>query len=159
YDTALVPAVRTSVLLSNQLNFAVFEGRWPWLPDFDTLVPRKTGLAAGLDLGVRSRDTDYGIRFDGYFLAPADGQYTFHLTSDAGAQLRLHEALVIDDDFNHRGAEVSASIRLQAGLHPLRLFYRHQTGTPLLRFEYAGPGIQRQSVPLEALSANPKSGP
>ena len=157
YDNALVPAVRADTLLSNQVNFAVSEGHWPWLPDLDTLVPRKIGLVAGLDLGVRSRDTDYGIRFSGYFLAPADGQYTFYLTSDAGAQLRLHEALVIDDDFNHDGSEVAASIRLQAGLHPLRLFYRHQAGPARLRLEYSGPGFQRQPVPLAALRANPGS--
>jgi hypothetical protein len=150
YDNELVPAAKTNAAVSSQLECAIFEGTWPWLPDFGTLTPAKTGRANGLDLSVRTRENDFGILYRGSFLAPADGEYTFHLTSDAGAALRLHEALVIDDDFNHDGSEVTASIRLQAGLHPLRLSYRHQKGAAVLRLEYSGPGIPRQPVPAAA---------
>lgn len=146
YDRELVPAVKTDAVSSHHLNFAAFKGAWPWLPDFDTLSPVRTGRITGLDLGVRPGGSNFGLRFTGYFVAPTDGDYTFHLTSDAGAQLRLHDALVIDDDFNHDGSEATASIRLQAGLHPFRLFYRHNRGPALLRLEYSGPGIPRQAM-------------
>jgi arylsulfatase A-like enzyme len=150
YDRELVPPVNVVAPVIKKLDYAVFEGKWPWLPDLDTLTPRKTGQTGGLNLGVRTRRTNYALRFSGFFQAPADGEYTFHLTSDTGAQLRLHDALVIDDDFNHTGACVSATIRLKSGPHPIRLFYRHETGPAVLRLEYSGPGISRQSVPSTA---------
>jgi len=77
---------------------------------------------------------------------PADGRYAFYLKDDSGAQLWLHEVHLIDDDFKHTGAEVSGTILLQAGWHPLRLFYRHAPGTPVLRLEYEGPGLARKPV-------------
>jgi hypothetical protein len=83
---------------------------------------------------------------------PTDGDYTFYVQSDSGAEMWLHEAHLIDDDFNHNGAEVSASIRLAAGLHPIRLFYRHKPCEAKLALEYSGPGIAKQPVPLAALS-------
>jgi hypothetical protein len=159
YDHELIPAIDSGTFLTNQLDYAIFSGRWPWLPDFDTLVPLKTGSAAGLDLSVRNTETNFGICFSGFFRAPTDGDYTFYLVSDAGAQLRLHDALVIDDDFNHNGAEVTASIRLQAGLHPLRLFYRHLDGPLVLRLEYAGPGKTKQPVPPSVFCARSEAKP
>jgi hypothetical protein len=152
YDNELVPSVKAGNLVSNRLDYAVYQGGWPWVPNFEALVPAKRGRATGLDLGVGPGAGAYGIRFSGYLNAPRDGEYTFHLVSDAGAQLRLHDALVIDDDFSHDGSEVTASIRLKSGLHPLRLFYRHQTGAPVLRLDYSGPGIERQSVPTAFFS-------
>ena len=150
YDHELVPALKAGVKVGRRLDYAVFEGAWPWLPNFDQLAPVKTGRARRLNLGPRTRASHFGIRFRGCFLAPADGEYTFYLVSDAGAQLRLHDALVIDDDFNHDGSEVAAAIRLQAGLHPFCLSYRHQTGAPRLQLEYSGPRLPRQTVPPKA---------
>ena len=150
YDNELVPVVKAGADASNLLDYTVFEGTWPWLPDFDLLTPAKTGRVSGLDLSVRLRETNFGILFRRCFLTAADGEYTLHLTSDTGAQLRLDDALVIDDVFNHDGSEATASIRLQAGLHPLRLCYRHQRGAAALRLEYSGPGIQRHPVPAAA---------
>jgi hypothetical protein len=66
----------------------------------------------------------------------------------------LHEAHVLDDDFARDGKEVKASIRLAAGLHPFRLFYRHKAGAEvLLALQYSGPGIERQYVPAAAFSS------
>jgi hypothetical protein len=94
-----------------------------------------------------------GIAFKGYINVPADGDYTFYLQSDSGAEMWLHEAHVIDDDFNHDGSEISGSIRLAAGLHPIRLFYLHKLGEAKLTLKYSGPGIEKQTVPVEAFSS------
>ncbi len=148
YDSQLVPSVGSILATNGLLNYATYAGVWPWVPDFDALTAGSTGSVAGLNLTISPQSTNFGISFTGYLLIPADGQYTFYLTDDSGAQMWLHEAHLIDDDFNHTGAEVSASILLQAGLHPLRLFYRHTTGPLMLGLQYAGPGIAKQPVPL-----------
>jgi hypothetical protein len=45
------------------------------------------------------------------------------------------------------------SIRLAAGLHPFRLFYRHKAGEAKLVLPYSGPGIEKEVVPLGAFSS------
>jgi hypothetical protein len=150
YDGELVPGVEPGLVVSNRLDFALFEGVWPWVPDFERLTPVASGRMNGLDLGVRTRESNYGFRISGYFIAPTNGAYTFHLACDAGAEVRMHEALLFDDDFGRAGSELSAMIQLKAGLHPIRIYYRHASGTPRLRLEYSGPGIARRPVPPEA---------
>ncbi len=97
-----------------------------------------------------------GIAFSGYIQVPADGEYTFHLTTDTGAVLRIHEATVIDADRGYQaGSEVSGTIRLRAGKHPFRLFYaRRQAGvpSPLLRLQWSSDTVRRQDIATAAFS-------
>ena len=83
---------------------------------------------------------------------PKDGEYVFHLRTDTGALLRIHDATVIDADYGYtEGKEVSGGIKLQAGLHPFRLFYVHRTkDKPSLNFSWSGPGINEQPIPDSA---------
>ena len=66
-----------------------------------------------------------------------------------GALLRIHEATVIDADFGYAGGqERSGGIRLQAGLHPFRLYYVHGTqGAPSLKISWSGPGLTKETIP------------
>ncbi|MDB6122210.1 MAG: sulfatase [Pedosphaera sp.] len=150
YDAELVPSINFVPTTNGLLNFAVYEGAWPWVPDVAMLTTASTGHVAGLDLTVRTRETNYAIEYTGFIRLQTDGDYTFYLNTDAGALLRLHDATVIDDDFTHTNGEVSAGIKLKAGLHPLRLIYRHISGTNLLSLKYSGPNIAKQSVPITA---------
>ena len=148
YDSEIVPA---AVVLDNfttsQTNYAVFEGEWAWLPDFSTMTPDTSGIVASVDLSVAPAVAKYGIQFSGYLDIPTEGDYTFYLTSDSGSSLRIHDALVIDDDYTHTGAEVSGTIKLAAGKHPFTLSYRNTGRTAALNFQYEGPGITKQTVP------------
>jgi hypothetical protein len=135
------------------LDYAVYEGPWPWVPDSDALRPIATGKSAGLDVSVLPPEGEAGLSFKGFFNAPTAGEYTFWLQCDTGAEMWLHEARVIDDDFAHDGSEVKASIHLAAGLHPFRLFYRHKGGEVKLVLQYSGPGIEKEVVPLGAFSS------
>jgi hypothetical protein len=153
YDFEFVPPAGGVAVTNGRVDYAAYEGTWPWLPDVSMLTAVSTGRVSGLNLSVRPRETNYAIQFTGFIRAPANGDYTFFLTSDAGAVLRIHDATVIDDDFNHSSGEVSGGIRLRAGLHPFRLTYRHGTGTNLLTLKYFGPGIAKQVIPLSAFQA------
>lgn len=152
YDGAMVPAVAAPKAQAG-VRWQSYAGAFPWVPQFDTLTPTASGNALSLDLSVRPRDADVGLLFTGYIAAPADGEYTFTLTADTGALLRIHNATVIDADFGHApGAPVSGTIRLQAGRHPFRLAYaRRTTGAPAMSLHWTGPGIADQPVPATAL--------
>jgi arylsulfatase A-like enzyme len=153
YDKDFLPATSVNCKMDGLLDYAAYKGPWPWVPDFDAWKPVSTGKSAGLDTTHLPLGGEAGLRFTGFIEVPQEGDYTFFLRSDSGAQMWLHEAHLIDDDFNHNGGEVSASIRLAAGRHPLRLFYRHKPGNVCLLLKYSGPGLEKQRVPRTAFSS------
>ncbi len=146
YDATPVPATTNSVFTNGVLNYAVYQGQWTWVPEFAALTAVSTGTVAGLDLSVQPRAENFGIAYRGFLTVPGEGDYTFYLQSDSGAHFRIHEATVIDDDFNHTGGEVAGTIRLAAGRHPFRLYYRHGSGPQLLTLNYSGPGFAKQAI-------------
>jgi hypothetical protein len=152
FDDDLVPPDATSNLVTG-LDCAAFEGAFPWVPDFTPLVAATQGSCAGFDLAVRTRDDNIGLTYTGYLDVPADGTYTFYLTADSRAFLRIHEASVLDADFGYvPGTEVSAAINLAAGRHAIRLSYARGTGgTPALSLQWSSDVISKQAIPTNAL--------
>jgi Sulfatase/PA14 domain/Domain of unknown function (DUF4976) len=134
YDEALVPPVANPPSSEPGLTWSLFQGEWPWMPNFRTLTPAHAGKSNQIELTMASADRPFGIAFNGYFVAPHDGEYTFTLDTDTGAMLFLHEIRVIDEPMKNSAGKFSGSVRLQAGWHPLRLLYRHATGQPRLEF-------------------------
>jgi hexosaminidase len=81
----------------------------------------------------------FGLRYRGYLEVPLDGVYTFRITSDDGAVLRLAGAPVLDHDGLHGASEKEAQVALARGLHPLELLYFQAGGGAALKLEWAGP--------------------
>jgi arylsulfatase A-like enzyme len=123
---------------------------WQWVPEFRDLTPTASGTTTIPSVAVRPGDDHFGLLFTGYIQIPTAGSYNFYLDSDTGADFFLHDGHLIADDFNHSGSVSSAAVNLSAGLHPIRLHYRHATGTRTLSLEWSGPGITRQAVPSSA---------
>jgi len=156
YSSANVPAVVATV--TNGLEYKAFEGTWDWVPETDYLAPAATGTATNLDLSKRTRDDNIALEFTGFIRVTTAGSYTFQMRADStvgtnssGGMLWLHDANHIDDDFNHTGATKSATVNLATGLHPIRILYKHATGTHDLTLQYSGPGIALQAVPDSVL--------
>ena len=151
YDNDLIPAVSTNTVTG--LNWQAFEGSFPWVPDFTPIANVATGQCSGLDLTVRTRGTNIGLLYTGYINVPADDTYTLYLNTDGHAFLRVHQASVLDADFGYTGGtEISATINLKAGRHPILLGYIHGTnGTPSLTLQWASSTIAKQPVPASAL--------
>ena len=156
YDNELVPASPAAPVV-NGVQWKAYEGNYPWVPDLETLPAVARGAADAPGLQKRTRDNDIGMLYTGYLEIPKDGSYTFYLTVDTGALLRIHDATVIDADYGYAGGkELSATIRLQAGLHPFRLYYaRRDQGKPLLNLFWSGPGIDKEAVPADAYQRSP----
>ncbi len=72
------------------LRYSVFlKDWWVGLQDFDGLAPVSGDLVPDLDISVRPRITQCGMSFSGLMQIPADGIYTFYLSSDDGARLYM----------------------------------------------------------------------
>ncbi|HEY0946891.1 MAG TPA: sulfatase-like hydrolase/transferase [Opitutaceae bacterium] len=152
YDAAFVPAVPVTEPGPRGVRYTAYEGAWPWMPEFQALTPVRSGSVERIDLAKRPRDTDFGLMFEAWFHAETDGEYAFTAASDAGVVLFVHEARVIDDDFGRTGAVATGAIRLAAGWHPLRLYYRHGHGDGRLEVSYRLSGGASQPLDAAALA-------
>jgi arylsulfatase A-like enzyme len=148
YDDALVPAVSEKGKMAPGVDWKAYKGDFPWIPQVATLRPVASGFALRPDVPVGKRNNGV-FYFSGYIRVPRDGEYAFYLRADAKALLRIHEATVIDADYQYAArTERVASIKLKAGLHPFGLYYERPVKVkPALDLDWSGPGIQRQRIP------------
>jgi len=82
---------------------------------------------------------------------PADGVYTFTLSSDDGSRLRIGDVLVIDHDGPHGASEKTGQIALRAGWHPIEVAYFQGGGGRSLELRMAAAGATPGAVPPAAL--------
>ena len=130
------------------------------LPDFDALTPYQFLNVPLLSFGSTlatclgsARSDNFGVVFEGWLLAPSEGNYTFSLTSDAGSRLFIDGFRVIDHDGIHTFSEKTGTVYLKAGVHSLRVPFFEYTGACGLQLKWAPPGTTtRVFVPATALS-------
>lgn len=151
YDSEFVPAT-VATAITPGIQWSAYTEAFPWVPELTTLTSVATGTTNHPTVSVRPRDNDVGLLFTGYINVPTDGGYTFYMSADTGAFLRIHDAILIDEDYGYiGGTELSSTIPLKAGLHPFRLYYaRRSTGTPSLNLSWSGPSISKQQIPDSA---------
>jgi hypothetical protein len=90
--------------------------------------------------------------FEGDFDVGQSGDYTFYLNSDDGSKLYVDEQLVIDNDGDHSLLELKKTTNLTAGTHRLRIEFFEAGGEAVLELDVEGPGMKRQSLPIENVS-------
>jgi hypothetical protein len=59
--------------------------------------------------------------------------------------------MLINNDGLHPVVEVSKSIKLTKGLHPVSVRYFQEGGRNGLKVSWKGPGIEKQEIPAGAL--------
>jgi hexosaminidase len=133
------------------LDVAYYEGVWENLPELEKLTPVSSTTAAEISLAPRKRDENYGLRFTGYVDVPSDGIYTFLMTSDDGARLKVAGATVVDDGDQHAPRLKTGRIRLSKGRYPIDLTYFQIGGAQRLTVDVEGPGLPRQPLPADWL--------
>ncbi len=146
YDNALVPAINNITKLPG-IQWKSYGGNFPWVSRVEGLTPTATGITSTFNLD--NVNVPAGIFYhEGYINVPADGLYTFTVKGDDGFLLRLHDAVVVDGSYYcHAGNEASGSIRLQAGYHPFRLYYRQPlAGKAVIGILWNVDGEQSQAI-------------
>ena len=154
WDNAPVPPPTKLPALKSGIAYQSYTGLWPWIPNFDDLTPVATGkLENGIDLSVLPTSApESGLLFTGYLQIPTTGLWDFELQSDSGAFLRIHDVMVVDDDFNHDGSPATGKLLLEKGLHPFRIYYKNSKPTqPSLNLKWRGPNHELEEIPASAL--------
>ena len=117
----------------------------------DAIPPTRVTVATGFGLDGSERESDFGAVFEGYLRAPADGIYTFYVSSDDGAVLVIGDRVVVDHDGFHGMTEKSGSIALAAGLHPIALGFFQAGGAVGLEISVRLGGSERSELPADWL--------
>ncbi len=181
-DDARVPAWNIPpASLKQGLNWRVWNRNFNWVPDFSQMEPpNATGHTDAVNVQLTPSSAQKGVELAGYLLIPQDGEYTFYLKTDrhqgSKAFVHLHDMQLIDADFNYiPGSEADSkalqgvaadvlakagpqaidrqTVKLQAGMHPIRIAYIGQTAssTLSLQWESSTAGIAKQNIPAKYL--------
>ena len=124
------------------------------IPPFDTMKPDFETWWPNCELAVISKipvhrypDSNYGLRFTGYFLAPLDGVYVFATRSDDASRLTIGDVPVIRNDDMHPMQLEQGAIDLTKGLHSFSLLYGQGPSLSGLEVMVSLPGQRLQSLP------------
>ncbi|MCH8510036.1 MAG: PKD domain-containing protein [Kiritimatiellae bacterium] len=129
------------------LHYRYYEGVWNSLPQFDSLIPEKSGTVSTVSISPREQNEDFGFVFEGYINVPEDDVYTFHLISNDGARLWIGDTLAIDfDGLKSSTIETEGNIALDSGAHSIRLEYFHRSGNEQLELSWSTLTNERTEV-------------
>jgi len=147
----LVPLPAKNISANNSgLKYAIYDGKWNRLPDFSQLKPASSGTVKAFDISARQGKEAYGYVFEGWIKVPADGVYTFYVSSDDGSRLWIDDVL-IDNDGAHSLTEKSAEIPLAEGFHAIKLHFFENSGGDELYVHWKRPGFEKTAIPGSTL--------
>jgi alpha-L-fucosidase len=104
------------------------------------------GVATLPSEAVKPREEEFGLVFTGFIEVPETGLYRFFVDSDDGSIMKLHGAVVVDNDGPHSATEKSGAIALEKGLHPVEILMFEDAGQDLLRVSWRGPGMDAKAI-------------
>ena len=133
------------------VKFALYHGSWQKLPDFAELKPVAEGEAAGFDVSIANRPSDFAMRFTSWLQITKDGIYHFSLGSDDGSKLLIDDQLIVNCDGVHPHDTREGRTPLTPGFHKVVVEYFQGGGEATLEATISGPGLPRQSLELLTL--------
>jgi hypothetical protein len=161
YKDGLKPGYVTEKFISvydpekNGVNYEYFLGKWEVLPDFNTLVPENSGTVYSFNLGhIQTRESNFGIRFQGFVDIPKEDEYTFYVNSDDGSRLFIDGKQLVDNDGLHGVLEKSGRAKLTTGKHAIRVDYMQGGDGMEIGISWEGPGFGKQRLGAYSLFKN-----
>ncbi|MEV8508365.1 family 16 glycoside hydrolase [Actinoplanes sp. NPDC051475] len=120
-------------------------------PNVDKLLPA-VDLRTAADFGLEDNFVAHVL---GNLTVPADGSYTFRLTSDDGSRLTVDGTAVVDNDGLHGVESKDGTVALTAGHHSVFIEYFEAGGGQELTFSWRPPGAGDFAVvPSSVLSTD-----
>lgn len=174
----IAPVSAPAGLREGRLCWRAWNRSFDWVPDFRQLEegPCSTGATDVSDvLSVKAGlSGQKGVELTGYLRVPVTGEYQFYLQTDSNegsrAFVHLHDMQLIDADYAYTPGTQAASnaregvsgdvqpnavqtVKLTAGLHPIRIGYVGKAASSSLSLQWEGPETSgREPVPASAFS-------
>lgn len=109
----------------------------------------KTEILNNAALGSLNKLPSFGVKMSGFLKVPQKGIYSFFLTADDGAVLKIDNQIVVDNDGQHSALLKSGQSALEAGFHQFNLDFIEAGGGFTLRLYYSLNGSEPQPIPDE----------
>ncbi len=136
----------------NGVNYGYYEGNWKSVPDFTNLQPLKKGKVFEFSFeNIDRRNNNFAIEFTGNIHIQKSGEYTFYTESDDGSLLFIDGIQVVDNNGSHGKQFRQGTIKLESGMHTIKVGYLEDGGGEDLAVYYEGPGVSRQIIPASVL--------
>ncbi|EMI45096.1 sulfatase-like hydrolase/transferase [Rhodopirellula sp. SWK7] len=136
YDQLLVPSLPGGPMTPGIIR-SVAKGSFDYVPDFDSIRNQRMTLLTitgvpNLPVTSHLGNEDRVYRYIGFLDMPADGEYRFELQSSTPSFVRVHDAILIDNDFHHDASKKwSTRIRLAEGRHRFTITMLAKQGEPM----------------------------
>jgi hexosaminidase len=143
------PVALRSEALQRGLAYAYLEAEFRSSDQINGGTPLRVGTVPDVGLRGDERTENYGVKLSGVLCVPNDAFYTFYLSSDDGAKLRIAGALIVDRDGPQRQSEKPGQIALRAGCHPLEVVFFQASGAAQLQLEVSAPDLPKGPVPRQ----------
>jgi len=123
YDNAPIPGIDT-VRDVNRVEWKTYQGPFNWVPQTFGLEIANGGSSSNIDVSKLDIEKGAAAEFKGFVTIQALGEYQFNIESDGGAILRLHDAVVVDNESVTNGIRATqGKALLEKGTHPYTLTY------------------------------------
>ena len=126
-------------------------GRCKKVDQMSLMKVKASGILPNFDITGAPAVDHFGYIFEGYIDIPAKGIYQFYTYSDDGSQLFIDGNLVVDNDGGHSARRREGKIALEAGLHPIKLYYFEDYMGQELEVGVSSLEIEEQPVPSSML--------
>ena len=133
------------------LDYRYYEVKGESIPAFSALTPTSTGVVDSVVLPKVVRESDFGVKYDGYIRIPEEGLYTLYTTSDDGSAILIDGRVIVNNDGRHAPIERSGFVQLAAGYHRIELMYFQAGGGMELSARIKGPQLEKQIIPASML--------
>ena len=127
YDFEFVPGIQQSTDdLQNGILWKCFACEDDHVPQCQTMTPINSGVAKSIE-AIPTDLPGNVIEISGLLRLPKTDTYSFVLSTEIGAFVRIHQIPVVDADYGYQpGSECGGSARLSQGIHPISITVRKQ---------------------------------
>lgn len=149
-DTVIVPGAQ-------QFLRTVYRGSWDSLPDFSKETPNgEPTTVSGLTFDGILPLNNFGAVYEAYLPIQKEDTYQFTIGSDDGSRLLIDGQEIVRVDGIHPYQKSTGKVKLQQGVHKIRVEYFEQGGEERLSLEIEGGDFGRSEI--DALVTQDASG-
>ena len=105
---------------------------------------------------IKDLKAPYTLKWEAGVKIPADGTYTFEVTSSCHTMVFVHDIRLLDENTKPAKDAREASLPLKAGWHPVQVLCRTNVEKPTLSLKIKGPDGKELTLNKDTLkSMNP----
>ncbi|WP_443936582.1 sulfatase-like hydrolase/transferase [Pedobacter sp. MW01-1-1] len=127
YDAAAIPGIQLPKNVKKGLNWSFYAGNYSYIAAQNNSKPNQTGTSKSITPAL---STASGITvYTAFIKIAAKGTYILKLNTPEKAFVKLHQFNLLDADYGYTGGtSIEKSITLEAGYHPISIYYLHNKG-------------------------------